>query len=121
MRQLMWRILNAENQVLKYIQIFAAEKNQADLRNPCFCQKSGGFEKSLLLRKIRRIYRILVLYKKSAAAATAATLAAAAPAADTPAAATPAAAAPAAAAPTAAASAAAAPAAALPLQQLYLH
>jgi len=37
LRQLMWRILNAENQILKYIQIFAAGKNQADLRNPCFC------------------------------------------------------------------------------------
>jgi hypothetical protein len=67
----MWRILNAENQVLKYIQIFAAGKNQADLRNlafaktqadlrnPCAYKKSGGFTESLRLQKIRRIYRIL--------------------------------------------------------------
>jgi hypothetical protein len=40
--QLMWRILNAENQVLKYTNI-------------CSWEKSGGFKKSLLLLKIRRI------------------------------------------------------------------
>jgi hypothetical protein len=59
----MWLILNAENQILKYIQIFAAEKSHADLRNPCFHKKSGGFKKSLLLQKIRWIDRILVLTK----------------------------------------------------------
>ncbi len=86
----MWHILNAENKILKYVQILAArkikrieksllllkikrikksllllkirriekslrlQKNQADLRNPCFYRKSGGFEKSLRLQKIRR-------------------------------------------------------------------
>jgi hypothetical protein len=48
-----------KKEILKYIQIFAAGKNQADLRNPCFCQKSGGFKQSLRLQKIGRIYRIL--------------------------------------------------------------
>ncbi len=49
LRQLLWRIFSAENQILKYIQIFAAginqadweilsfAKNQAGLRNLCFC------------------------------------------------------------------------------------
>jgi hypothetical protein len=50
----MWRILNAENKILKYVQILAAKKNQADL-NTCSQEKSSGFEKSLLLLKIRRI------------------------------------------------------------------
>jgi hypothetical protein len=39
----MRRISNAENQILKYIQILAAGK------------KTGGFKKSLLLLKNRRI------------------------------------------------------------------
>jgi hypothetical protein len=91
----MWRILNAENKILRYVQILAARKNQADweipafvknqadweilafaknqadweilafaenqagLRNPCVYRKSGGFEKSLRLQKIRRIREIL--------------------------------------------------------------
>jgi hypothetical protein len=42
-------------------------KNQADLRNPCFYKKSGGFTESLRLQKIRRIYRILALTKNQAA------------------------------------------------------
>jgi hypothetical protein len=62
----MWRILNAENQILKYIQIFAAEKNQADLRNPCFYEKSGRFRESLCFTKIRRIYKIHALTKNQA-------------------------------------------------------
>jgi hypothetical protein len=51
----MWRILNAENQILKYTQIFAARKNQADLRNPCGYEETGGFIESLRLQKLRRI------------------------------------------------------------------
>jgi hypothetical protein len=36
----MWRILNAEKKNTEIdIQMFAVEKNQADLRNPCFYQK----------------------------------------------------------------------------------
>jgi hypothetical protein len=75
----MWCILNAENKILKYVQILAARKkirrieksllllkirriweilafakNQADLRNPCVYRKSNRFEKSLRLQKIRR-------------------------------------------------------------------
>jgi hypothetical protein len=38
----MWRILNAENKILKHVQILAARKNQ-------------WIEKSLLLLKIRRV------------------------------------------------------------------
>ncbi len=74
----MWRLLNAENQVLKYVQIFAARKNQADweilafaknqadLWNPCVCRKSGGFVKSLRLQKVRRICEILAFTESQA-------------------------------------------------------
>ncbi len=41
-------------------------KNQADLRNPCIYEKSGGFKKSLRLQKNKRIYRILVPTEKQA-------------------------------------------------------
>ena len=36
------------------------------MRNPCSCQKSGGFKKSLCLRKIRRIYKIAASTEKQA-------------------------------------------------------
>jgi hypothetical protein len=47
----------AKNQVDWEILAFA--ENQADLWNPCAAKKSGGFTKSLCLRKIRRVIESL--------------------------------------------------------------
>jgi hypothetical protein len=37
----MWRILNAENKILKYIQILAARKNQADREIPALTENQA--------------------------------------------------------------------------------
>jgi hypothetical protein len=49
----MWRILNAENEILKNVQILAARRIK-------------WIEISLLLQKIRRIYDILAFAKNQA-------------------------------------------------------
>jgi hypothetical protein len=46
----------------KYLQ----PEKSGGLGNPCFCQKSGGFMKSLLLLEIRRICEILALTENQA-------------------------------------------------------
>ena len=40
----MWRILNAENKILKYVQILAARKNQADWEIPAFTKNQVDWE-----------------------------------------------------------------------------
>jgi hypothetical protein len=86
----MWHIINAENKILKYIQILAARKNQADREIPVFTENQADWEilafaknqadweilaftenqadlrrkKSLHLQKNRRIWEILASTEK---------------------------------------------------------
>jgi len=61
----MWRILNAENKILKYVQILAARKNQADWEIPAFTENQADWE-ILALAKNQADWEILAFAKNQA-------------------------------------------------------
>ncbi len=61
----MWRILNAENIILKYIQILAARKNQEDWEIPAFTENQADWE-ILAFAKNQAEWKILAFAKNQA-------------------------------------------------------